>query len=174
VVGLNLADIVRMMQSSLFQMMFYALCGSAALNDLGNLHAHHMGLGASVCRVNAPLPDYGKPQDFGLYSLQTPAIDNRCEEVGITTIDSLDLARLDFLKIDVEGMELEVLRGAEHAIQDFGPWCWVEYWKVGVDAIKAGFSSGSYRFFAMDRLNLLCAPVARMASSGISINASEL
>jgi FkbM family methyltransferase len=42
-------------------------------------------------------------------------------EVEVTTIDEvcrgLGLLRIDFLKIDVEGAELEVLRGAEESLK---------------------------------------------------------
>jgi len=69
---------------------------------------------------------------------------------------------LGFLKIDVEGMEINVLRRARDTIHWFAPWCWVEYWKVSVDSIKASFDHADYRFYPMDRLNLLCAS-ARMA-----------
>ena len=85
-------------------------------------------------------------------------------------IDSLALPRLDFLKIDVEGMEPEVLLGAQNAIRNFDPWCWVEYWKVDINQIKTNFPTEKYQFYLMDRLNLLCAPLSRMASSGIRIN----
>jgi hypothetical protein len=54
------------------RMMFYALCGSAALNDLGNLYAHNEALGAFPGKVSACQPDYSLPQDFGLYSLVDP------------------------------------------------------------------------------------------------------
>ena len=37
------------------------------------------------------------------------------------TLDSLDLSRLDLIKIDVEGMELEVLQGAKATLERFRP-----------------------------------------------------
>jgi FkbM family methyltransferase len=152
------------------RMLFYALCGSAALNDLDNIFVHNKALGASAGEVNAGQPDYARPQDFGLYSLNEPINDAPQEKVPLVTIDSLNLPRLDFLKIDVEGMEPEVLRGATNAIEAFSPWCWVEYWKVDISAIKAAFPAGKYRFYLMDQLNLLCAPLCRTANAGIRID----
>ena len=156
------------------RMMFYALCGSAALNDLGNLHVYNQALGATAGFVAAGQPDYGAPQDFGLYSLAGPAIGAAPEQVTMVTIDALGLQRLDLLKIDVEGMEPEVLAGARNAIAEFLPWCWVEYWKVDIASIKAGFAGLDYKFFPMDPLNLLCAPAAKLAASGLVIEGCEV
>lgn len=156
------------------RMMFYALCGSAALNDLSNLFIHNKALGASAGVVGADQPDYGVPQDFGLYSLTDPIGGASRENVAVTSIDALALPRLDFIKIDVEGMEPDVLRGARNAILDFRPWCWVEYWKVDVNEIKTSFPPEDYRFFPMDHLNLLCAPAARLALSGIRIDGCDI
>jgi hypothetical protein len=124
--------------------------------------------------VSACKPDYKTPQDFGLYSLIDQVVDGPQEQVAIVAIDSLNLTGLDFLKIDVEGMEPDVLRGAQHAIRSFAPWCWIEYWKVGIEEIKSHFPSDTYTFYAMDSLNLLCAPTARLSASGISISGSSL
>jgi FkbM family methyltransferase len=98
------------------RLMLYALCGSAALNDLENLIVHNQALGSAIGMLGAAKPDYGKPQDFGLFSLmdQSTALPDRVEMVNI---DSLGLPRLDFLKIDVEGMEIEVLKGAQTSIR---------------------------------------------------------
>jgi hypothetical protein len=48
------------------------------------------------------------------------------EKVRMLTIDSLDLQHCDFMKIDVEGMELEVLKGARETIARFKPALYVE------------------------------------------------
>jgi FkbM family methyltransferase len=161
------------------RLLCYALGGAAALNDLGNLFVHHKALGATGGMIDAPVPDYGKPQDFGLYSPTDAAAPptretEKRETVAVTTIDDLALPRLDFLKIDVEGMEIDVLRGAQATLAAFAPWCWVEYWKVGAEAIRSAFAGLPYRFFPMDNLNLLCAPAARMEASGIRIEGAEI
>ena len=39
------------------------------------------------------------------------------ETINIVTLDSLELPGLDFMKIDVEGYELEVLKGAQNTLQ---------------------------------------------------------
>jgi FkbM family methyltransferase len=38
-------------------------------------------------------------------------------DVAIATIDSMDLKNIDLLKIDVEGLEMEVLKGAEKTLE---------------------------------------------------------
>lgn len=151
------------------RMLYYALCGTAALNDLENLHAHNWALGSAVGTLKAEKPDYGAPQDFGMFSLVNQNDLRAPEDVAVATVDSLALPRLDFFKIDVEGMEIEVLKGARETIRTWQPWCWIEYWKVDVNDIKAQFSDLDYEFYPMDQLNLLCAPRERLAASPLSV-----
>src|SRR3954452_17454751 len=61
------------------RMMFYALCGSAALNDLSNLFVYNKALCAAAGEISASQPDYGTLQDFGLYSLTAPIGGAMCE-----------------------------------------------------------------------------------------------
>ena len=125
------------------RMIYYALCAGAVLNDLDNLFAFHQGLGAKARVEPMAAPDYGAPQDFGMYSLlNQPA--QRNEAVQIATLDELGLPRLDFLKIDVEGMEMEVLAGGRNMIARHRPWCWVEYWMVGAETIAGAFAGQGY------------------------------
>src|SRR5581483_2102206 len=44
----------------------------------------------------------------------------------MTTVDSLNLQSLRLLKADVEGMEVEVLKGAKQTIEKFRPILYVE------------------------------------------------
>ena len=48
------------------------------------------------------------------------------------TLDSLDLARVDLIKIDVEGMEMEALQGAARTIERSHPAMLIE--KIKADA----------------------------------------
>jgi FkbM family methyltransferase len=155
------------------RMLCYALCGSAALNDLENLIVHNQALGSIIGTVAVGKPDYSRPQDFGLFSLVGQA-GPKPAQIEMVTIDSLALARLDFLKVDVEGMEIEVLTGARGSIERHLPWAWIEYWKVNIDDIKAQFAGLGYRFYIMDSLNMLCAPADRLARLGIPVTAREI
>jgi FkbM family methyltransferase len=156
------------------RMMFYALCGAAAMNDLENLFAHHKCVAANRGALRVPRTDYGKPQDFGLVSLARQDEIKEHEMVPIAVIDELELPRLDFLKVDVEGMELEVLKGARRMINVHRPWCWIEYCWVDRSAITEHFEGLGYRFYLMDALNMLCAPSSRVAEQGLDIKAEEV
>lgn len=48
------------------------------------------------------------------------------ETVNMITIDSLDLDRCDYMKMDVEGAEILVLMGAKQTIEKFMPIIWFE------------------------------------------------
>lgn len=154
------------------RMMAYVLCGSAALNDLENLVIHNLALGSVAGTLSAEKPDYGKPQDFGLFSVVDQAKE-QSERVAVVTIDSLNLPRLDFMKIDVEGMEIDVLKGCRDSLEQHLPWCWIEYWKVDIEEIKAQFDGLDYEFYIMDQLNMLCAPAQKLANSTLNINAPK-
>ena len=152
------------------RMMSYALAGATALNDIANLFVVNQALGEKEEILRAPAPDYGKPQDFGLFSLVEQKEDYP-ETIQATTIDALQLPRLDFLKVDIEGMEIQLLKGGKNTIHAHSPWCWIEYWKVDINEIKEQFEGLDYQFYIMDQLNMLCAPAARLAGSGINIDA---
>jgi FkbM family methyltransferase len=156
------------------RMMSYALCGAAALNDLENLYVHHRGLGAADAVLKVPRVDYGVAQDFGMVSLADQAGISAHESVQVSAIDELALPRLDFLKIDVEGMETDVLKGARNAIAAHQPWCWIENWKVGADPVKQQFAGLPYKFFQIDKLNMFCAPADKLAAAKVGVNAPEL
>jgi len=177
-VAIPIASFVRQSNGMVYafeaqRMMSYALCGSAALNDLENLLIYNQALGATAGTLSAEKPDYAKAQDFGLFSLvdQSSA---QPDSIEVTTIDSLQLPRLDFLKIDVEGMEIDVLKGGQETLTSYQPWCWIEYWKNDIEDIKAQFSDLEYKFYIMDQLNMLCVPVTRLADSSLTIQAEEI
>ena len=66
----------------------------------------------------------------------------------------LQLPRIDLLKIDVEGMELEVLEGAQESIQRSRPEIVVEVIKSDEKAVSNLLEAAGYRCFPMG-MNLL-------------------
>ena len=99
------------------------------LRGLANVTVLPLALGAAPGLTVMSLPVKRRASfAFGLAHLGSP-IDRwpavAQELVSMTTIDtvsrSLGLARLDFIKADVEGWELRLLHGAEKALRRFRP-----------------------------------------------------
>jgi FkbM family methyltransferase len=153
------------------RMLYYALCGTVALNDFENIRVYHLGLGNASGVLKIPSVDYGHPQDFGMVSLVDQEIIASHESVQVSTLDEMGLPGLDLLKIDVEGMEIDVLMGAKKSIERFRPWCWIEYWMVDKDLLKKQFENLDYELYVMDQLNILCAPREKLVASGLTVKA---
>jgi len=97
------------------------LCANIALNELTNVYARQAALGEALGQIAVPAPDYSQIADFGGFSIGAGN-----EIISIETIDSLNLQRLRFIKIDVEGMEANVIRGAVQTIQRLRPVLYLE------------------------------------------------
>ena len=144
--------------------LFQAVGGALALNGYRHVFLHNVGLGSNPGIAQLPAIDYSVAQDFGTVQLS----DNTTVEedgwmndrvVDITTIDAMDLPRLDFFKLDVEGYEVPALIGALDTIKKHRPWIWVEYFITGVEPIKQALESlDDYAFYIVDYQNMLCAP----------------
>ncbi len=102
------------------RMVYYQLCANLLLNGLDNCFAHHQAVGSSTGFIDVPVLDLDKERNIGALSLD-PAIramqgtvstlSGRTEPVPMRPLDSMDLPPADLVKIDVEGMELEVVQG---------------------------------------------------------------
>jgi FkbM family methyltransferase len=97
--------------------LFQVLCGNMALNSITNVECRREALGEKAGKIRVPPLDYS--QEANISGLVLGG--DRGDEVPVITIDSLNLPRCDFLKIDVEGMELAVLRGARQTIEKLRP-----------------------------------------------------
>lgn len=153
--------------------LFHALGGTVALNQLDNLHLLNMGLAGVNGTMKVPDLDYGQDADFGLVSL----VDGHAAggtPTPVVRLDSLGLPRLDFLKLDIEGMEIEALHGARRLIETHLPWCWIEYWKTGEAPLIDTFAGLDYTFYRIDALNLLCVPNPRWDRQRLFITGEPL
>ncbi|WP_277986426.1 FkbM family methyltransferase [Rhodocyclus gracilis] len=77
------------------------------------------------------------------------SITKKTRTVPLVSIDSLGLKRLDFIKIDVEGMEEEVLDGAKKSIEKYRPIVMIEVIKSDRTNIENYFVSRGYKVFQM-------------------------
>jgi FkbM family methyltransferase len=105
------------------RIVYQMLCGNLALNAITNVFGHNSAIGHEPGSITVPPVDYAKVGNFGGVSLRGRT---EGEAVPLLTIDSLSLERCDFMKIDVEGMELDVLQGAARTLARFRPRLYVE------------------------------------------------
>lgn len=69
-------------------------------------------------------------------------------DIEIKKLDSLEFSyKVDFIKIDVEGMEFEVLKGAEQLIKKDKPILWVEILDENLKCVDKLLRRYDYRFF---------------------------
>jgi FkbM family methyltransferase len=104
------------------------LCATIALNGLANVAPLQMGCGERAETLRIPDYDHGHEANFAGMSLRGHAEATATVPVEVRRLDDLlrPRARLDLLKIDVEGMEAEVIRGGTEAIGAFRPVLYVE------------------------------------------------
>ena len=97
---------------------------------------------------------HNRKGNSGMWSLAAPGqkADGTAYFVKVVTIDTLDLPELDFLKIDAEGHEPAVLRGAKDTIERHRPVLCLEVKGNGVsygavaDAINMALSSFKFDY----------------------------
>jgi len=105
------------------RVIFQLLCANLALNRLSNVRARRAAVGRRAGSLKVPSLDYTGEANFGGVSLRRVAAG---EPVRVIPLDSLRLDSLRLLKVDVEGMEFEVLSGAGQLIARHRPLLYVE------------------------------------------------
>jgi FkbM family methyltransferase len=145
--------------------VFYALAGNIAINNCFNARALNAAVAAKPGTMRVPVPDYLKAGSFGSLELRpregTEFIgqpidysDAKMTTIRTVAIDSLNLARIDLIKIDVEGMELDAIEGGAESIARTRPILIVESIKSDKAKLRAALERLGYRVFEMG-LNLL-------------------
>ena len=159
------------------RIVYQTLCANLALNQCINVFASQMALGARTGSTLVPASDPSMRNNFGGVSLTDVSVG---EPVPLVTIDGLDLPVCHLLKVDVEGMECEVLEGAGQTIDMYRPLLYVEndredrseqlltlvrdlryvaYWHIAYLFNPANFSADAEDVFAgIAATNLLCIP----------------
>lgn len=99
---------------------FEALLKNIALSGLSNVHAINVGFGATSGEVYCPDVECGRT-DIAL----------RCDPkvgylVSLMRIDDIAVSPIDFIQLDVEGMEVEALEGARKIIAQSRPILYLE------------------------------------------------
>jgi FkbM family methyltransferase len=105
------------------RVVFQTLCANVALGSFMNVLTYQQAVGAAPGSIIVPRIAYHQEGNFGGVALGTH---QHGERVPLTTIDQLELSRCNFIKIDVEGMEQDVLAGGTRTIAQFKPVLYLE------------------------------------------------
>ena len=146
--------------------LYYALAGNVALNNCFNVQAVRAAVGKVDGVINIPKLDFFQPARYGSLELKQR---NGTEFIGQNVsydaanlvqtpalrIDSLSLSRIDLIKIDVEGMELETLEGAEASLQKHKPILVVEIIKSDRAKLVEFLNRLGYSLYQLGRLDVL-------------------
>lgn len=161
------------------RLAFQLLCGNIALNVLTNVRALPKAAGAQAGQAKIPALRWDEPHNFGAVSLLNQSLPG--EDVEVIALDSLALPACRLIKIDVEGMEPDVLAGARETIRRCQPLLFVEnntvehaaqtiaavaqigyraWWHLGLYYKAANFFHNRENVFApfKPEANMLCMP----------------
>jgi len=99
--------------------VFAILQRNLELNGITNVVAHNVALGEAC----------GTASISGFANMSVGSTQFGMSAGGafqVVTLDSLQLPKIDFCKIDVEGMQLEMLKGARQTLLASKPMIWIE------------------------------------------------
>ncbi len=134
--------------------LFQILCANVALNSLRNVWCVPTALGNAQGRVDVPVPDYGRNNNYGGYSL---SFETFKESGYMLKLDAIPLEACHLIKIDVEGMELDVLQGSKKTIDTFRPLLYLENNRPEKEAELLGYIDKNLGYMIFKhRQNVIC------------------
>ncbi len=135
--------------------VYYALAGNIAINNCFNARAVNAALTKEPGSMKIPRPNYLVNSSFG--SLELKKRDNtefigqpidyseqNMTEVRAVNLDSYNFSRIDLIKINVEGMEMDVLAGGAKSIAANRPIMLIEVMKSDANALRAWLENLGY------------------------------
>jgi FkbM family methyltransferase len=134
--------------------IYYALAGNIAINNCFNAVAVHAAVSSKPGTMKIPTPNYTTPSSFGSLELryrpdtefigQPISYSENMIDIRTVALDEYNLPRVDFIKLDVEGMEMEALEGADKTIKRCRPVLLVEKIKSDSEQLHRWFGDRGY------------------------------
>ena len=145
--------------------IFYALAGNVAINNCFNATVINAAISSEPGTLQIPQPNYFQPSSFGSLELrqrdgnefigQTIDYSKNTVTVRKISIDEINLQRVDFIKLDIEGMEMEALEGARQTIDRCLPILLIERIKADATQLTQWMEARGYQVMQAG-INLVC------------------
>jgi len=147
----------------------YQLCANIIINGLENVNSYEVGLSDKEEVIELVMPDYTVEGNIGAFSIDKEVRDNEYEcsskgatdELQLTTLDGLGYENIKLLKIDVEGHELEVLKGGIETIKRnnyppiiFEAWTWKPWYQEKRTALFDYLKGHGYNIIEIGENNI--------------------
>lgn len=130
---------------------------SARANRAGNIAVFDCALGARegiATIAQVPLSRY---ENFGGIALNDPIPGCKSVPVKVLTLDSIVTEPVSFIKIDAEGAEIDILKGAAETVAKYHPVIFAEWFHEGTDRdALAGWLTEAGYACEQRNANLLC------------------
>jgi FkbM family methyltransferase len=126
------------------RIVYYQLCSNIILNSLDNITALQLGVSDKQDIIQTTVPNYATEMNIGAFSLDDEVRENQyeCSTVGetelmnIVTLDMMGIENIKLIKIDVEGLELNVIKGGLKTLEAnnyppiiFEAWTWKPWYQ---------------------------------------------
>lgn len=131
--------------------LHWVSCGNLALNHVLNARANWLGLSHEPGSIEVKVPDYTLAGNFGAFEVQPPFANSDCNLIYTDQVDVVNTVSIDsrnlcpiLIKMDVEGMEWQVIQGAQRTIDTYQPVVWCERQKSNPDLVIPFFADRGY------------------------------
>ena len=109
------------------RIIFYQLCGNVFMNGIDNVHCYNLAIGNSDTDIQVQKPNYFQNGNVNFGDVKVGKVEGESVSVQQRRLDYFDFNDVVFIKIDVQGYELNVIKGAENTIRKYRPYLFVEF-----------------------------------------------
>jgi len=147
----------------------YQLCANIIINSLDNVQTYELALSDRDEQLNLTMPDYMAETNIGAFSIdkEVRKHEYECATVSVTSkiylvpLDMFGFSDVKLIKIDVEGHELEVIKGGIETIKAnnyppiiFEAWTWKPWYQEKRTALFDCLKGHGYEITELGQNNL--------------------
>lgn len=160
--------------------VYYALAGNIAINNCLNASAYYAAVGSECGQIKIPIANSLIPASFGSLEIKQHVKnefigqyldynESAMQTVELRSLDAFDWPRVDLIKIDVEGMETDVLAGAEQTIDRCKPVMMIEIIKTDRLKVEQFLKDKQYNIYPMG-INILAVHESDLVNTHLVLN----